>query len=73
MNRFDQIKQEMLTKYPSVKTLPWRKRLGLLFYQAWEHEISWTNEVANATYTQYALVVLVDGKEYIKRFGRLHA
>lgn len=73
-NVFDAMKEEMLQKFPSIKTLPFLTRFAVWRGKYSESEIGWSHELemgSTATAWQYAILVKIDGKEYIKRFGRL--
>lgn len=71
MNRLDELKNEMLLKYPSIKTLRIFDRIRAFFGP--EYEITHQKEVPEwkGHMSQTAILTIFKGKEYIKRFGRL--
>lgn len=70
MNVFEGLKQQILDKYPSVKTLPVWDRL-CIWVRTEDHQHDLTEARGTSKYTQSAVLVDWKGKTYTRRFGRL--
>lgn len=73
MNKFDEMKQEMLEKAPHISTLPFFTRMYARFIaeETGENTLEVTDDLG--TFRQFAVTVRVKGADYTKRFGRLTA
>jgi hypothetical protein len=73
MNKFDQIKQEILKETPHVSTLPFLKRMAIWFRPEMSQAgitVSFP-DTGTSQFTQYYITEMVNGKEYMRRWGKL--
>lgn len=73
MNKWDQIRKDILAKTPHIKTLPLMKRIGVWFKQERSEAVVTVMfpDTGDAEFIQYYITEQVDGKEYVRRWGRL--
>lgn len=71
MNKFDEMKQELVKKAPHINTLPFFARLYARFIAQETGENSLEVVDSVGTFRSFAVTVQVKGRDYTKRFGRL--
>ncbi len=69
MNRFDELKNQILQEFPSIKVLPWAKRVKAFFTEKSRHTWTIKNDEETRIWEQHATIVEVDGKFYIYCWG----
>jgi hypothetical protein len=70
VNKFDEMKAEILSVYPDIRTQPWRVRLRALFCNEGVGEVSHEVKEPHSRYVQHATTVWVNGKQYFKCWGK---
>lgn len=69
MKKFDEMKGQILKEFPSVKMLPFTKRVKAFFLEKSKHTLTIESDDRVQIWKQHATLVCVDGSFYTYCWG----